>query len=333
MGAAWVTLVMYLLQITIPGTAKLCWPTPQVLKDMLPWRKGQVDVQPRFLMSVSDSVESFLFGMTRIFLALVVLTLAWASGSLMSAVGADRLFAAWIVEGIDPELLPTLSFLVSLLMALATGTSWGTMSILFPLILVPTYVSSGGDPTIFYATVAGVLSGSVAGDHMSPISDTTVLSALACDVTLVAHVSTQSPYVLVMCLLSVLFGTIPIGYGAWPNMVGIVLGWAACGLFVYFVCVPVISPTGRWDVFFKYCCGRRHDKDFLEQLTDDCIKKANGETVEMKDEDDILDTLMKEADGADLDEDGPTEPPKEVDVAEESPLPDNDKAKDDEIEA
>ena len=104
-------------------------------------------------------------------------------------------------------------------MALATGTSWGTMTILFPLIMVPTYEVSNGDETIFYATVAGVLSGSVAGDHISPISDTvrlfifvfhilpptnqTVLSALACDCNLLAHVGTQIPYALAMIILSI----------------------------------------------------------------------------------------------------------------------------------
>jgi hypothetical protein len=73
MGAAWVTIVLYLVQLTIPGTGKLVLPTPRVLHDMLPWRKEQVEVQPRFLMSVPDSVEAFLFGMSRIFLALIVL--------------------------------------------------------------------------------------------------------------------------------------------------------------------------------------------------------------------------------------------------------------------
>jgi Na+/H+ antiporter family len=295
---------------------------------MLPWRKDQVGTQPRFLMTVFESVESFLFGMSRIFLALVVLTLAWASGTLMSAVGCDRLFAAWIVGGIPAELLPTLSFVVSLLMALATGTSWGTMSILFPLILLPTYIASSGDPLIFYSVVAGVLSGSVAGDHMSPISDTTVLSALACDVTLVAHVTTQAPYVLVTVLFSIIFGTLPIGYDAWPNMVGIALGWVVILGFAYAVCVPVISATGRWDPFFKFCCGRQHDREFIETLTADCIKKFNGETVEMKSaEDELLEDIDdlgkdKVADnGADdvesSEEDKPVEESPMVAVSEE----------------
>lgn len=147
--------------------------------------------KPRSLMSIHDSVEAFLFGMGRIFPALIVLTLAWASGALMTTVGADRLFSKWITEGVAASILPTLSFIISLFMALATGTSWGTMTILFPLLCLPTYVVSEGDPTIFYATVAGILSGSVAGDHMSPISDTTVLSSLSADCKLLAHVLTQ----------------------------------------------------------------------------------------------------------------------------------------------
>lgn len=199
---------------------------------------------------------------------------------MMESIGADRLFAAWIVNGVDPRLLPTLSFIVSLLIALATGTSWGTMAILFPLILVPTYTSSGGNPVIFYSVVAGVLSGSVAGDHMSPISDTTVITALACDITLVAHVVTQAPYVLWMVLFCIIFGTLPIGYDVWPNMVGIALGWVCSGLFVWLICVPIISPTGRWDIFTKYCCGR--GDAYLKELSEDCIKKANGETVELR---------------------------------------------------
>jgi len=324
MGAAWIAMVLYLMQITMPGTGTLVWPTPSVLYDMLPWRSEQVEVQPRFLMSVGESIEAFLFGMSRIFLALIVLTLAWASGDVMSAVGCDRLFAAWISEGVDPRLLPTISFIVSMLMALATGTSWGTMSILFPLILVPTYFSSGGNELIFYSTVAGVLSGSVAGDHMSPISDTTVLSALACDVTLVAHVTTQAPYVLVMVLISIVFGTIPIGYDAWPNMVGIALGWVCSLVFVYVVCVPIISPTGRWDPSFKFCCGRNHDPEFLEQLTNDTIKKYNGEVVEMKEEGDVLndaDELTKEkaeTEGGEVEKSDEPSPVEESPAAQDS---------------
>jgi lipoprotein signal peptidase len=66
--------------------------------------------------------------MAHVFPAAIVLTLAWASGTIMGAVGTDRMFAAWITDGIAYESLPTLSFVISFFVALATGTSWGTMA-------------------------------------------------------------------------------------------------------------------------------------------------------------------------------------------------------------
>jgi len=248
MAAANITTIFYAVQIVKNGEfAMPTWPIIQELfskntppmEELIPAGAEEVEGEEytkmvpasqemvskaRPLMSVYDSVEAFLFGMSRIFPALIVLTLAWASGAMMVSVGADRLFSRWIVGGVPADALPTLSFIISLFMALATGTSWGTMTILFPLICLPTYTVSNGDPIIFYSTVAGILSGSVAGDHVSPISDTTVLSALASDCDLLAHVITQAPYAVMMAILAILFGTLPIGRDAWPNIVGILLG-------------------------------------------------------------------------------------------------------------
>ncbi len=223
----------------------------------------------------------------------------------MVAVGADRLFSAIITNGIEAKWLPTLSFVISLFMALATGknifnkrrflvyhclrthhcisftgTSWGTMSILFPLILIPTYDAAGGDETIFYAVTAGVLSGSVAGDHVSPISDTTVLSALACDCDLLAHVNTQAPYAAVVSVIAILLGTIPIGFDAWPNIVGLLLGWGVIVAFIYLVCVPVISQSGKYDIMTElYMKVRRGDDSPLAILKEDTAKAFSGELI------------------------------------------------------
>lgn len=109
---------------------------------------------------------------------LVVLILAWSSGSIMKGVGLNRLFGAILTNpDFDYTLLPTISFVISLLITFATGTSFGTMSIMFPLIMAPSYAASNGDPIIFYAVAASILAGAVAGDHASPISDTTVLAS------------------------------------------------------------------------------------------------------------------------------------------------------------
>merc|ERR1712029_555719 len=72
------------------------------------------------------------------------------------------------------------------------------------------------------------------------------------------------------------FGYIPVGYSAYPNAVGMLLGFASSALLVYFFCVPIISPTGRWDPITMLCCAR---SDELQELQSDCIKKANGETL------------------------------------------------------
>lgn len=152
------------------------------------------------------------------------------------------------------------------------------MSILFPLICVPTYEASGGDPLIFYSTVAGILSGSVAGDHCSPISDTTVLSALATECGLMNHVGTQAPYAIIIIILSVLVGTVPIGFDAWPNIIGILLGFVLILAFVYLFCKPVLSPTGAWDPFTALYVKFSKD-ELLEQLAQDTIRAANGEDL------------------------------------------------------
>ena len=264
------------------------------------------DAKP--LLSLPIAVDSFIYGMGRIFPALIVLNLAWAVGSIMVDVGADRLFSRWIVGGINPESLPTLSFLISFLMALATGTSWGTMSILFPLLLVPTYEASNGNEIIFYSTVAGVLSGSVAGDHVSPISDTTVLSALACDCQLLRHVVTQTPYVVVVVILSTLVGTLPIGAEAWPNIIGILIGCVIVALFSYFICVPVASPTGRYDIITELTLRVFPNIELLE-LRENTKKFYAGEVLPVVGEKDITNDLLN----AKMDDDDNDDPKKSLD--------------------
>lgn len=164
------TIIFYQLQPVKNGSFVI--PDMDFLKGWMFGQAEEGEPKPKMVMSIYDCVESFLYGMGRIFPALIVLTLAWATGSVMTDVGVDRLFAKWIVGGISASALPTLSFLISLFMALATGTSWGTMSILFPILTVSSaraIAEAGGDNVQFYAVVAGILSGSVAGDHLSPI--------------------------------------------------------------------------------------------------------------------------------------------------------------------
>ena len=116
--------------------------------------------------------------------------------------------------------LPTTSFLLAAGVAFSTGTSFGTMGILLPMIvsLSAAVVAANrgtcepGDP-VFLCSIAGILAGSIFGDHCSPISDTTVLSSQSSGCDHMLHVWTQLPYALTLAAASVVLGTIPIGFG------------------------------------------------------------------------------------------------------------------------
>ncbi len=118
------------------------------------------------------------------------------------------------------RLMPTIVFLLAAVLSFATGTSFGTMGILMPMTVTLScnlLMSQQGtiDPTnpILLASVASVLSGAVFGDHCSPISDTTILSSQASGCDHMAHVMTQLPYALLVGGVTVVLGTLPIGWG------------------------------------------------------------------------------------------------------------------------
>jgi Na+/H+ antiporter NhaC len=157
--------------------------------------------------------------------ALIILWLAWA---LSAMTDQDKLgtavYLGQLLEGrVTPAWLPTAVFVMSSLVAFATGTSWGTMGILMPLVIRIAWqvLSAGGHPVhaddpLLLATVGSVLAGAIFGDHCSPISDTTILSSHASGCDHVEHVRTQMPYALLGAVVAILLGTLPIGYGASP---------------------------------------------------------------------------------------------------------------------
>jgi len=101
--------------------------------------------------------------------------------------------------------------------AFATGTSWGTMAILMPL-AIPLAVSLGatGEMHLIYASLGAVLTGSVFGDHVSPISDTTIMSSMASASDHIDHVKTQLPYALTAAGIALFLGYLPAGFGVSP---------------------------------------------------------------------------------------------------------------------
>jgi len=115
--------------------------------------------------------------------------------------------------------LPTIIFVLAGVIAFCTGSSYGTMGILTPMVIPLAFAAiDPGDGAIsqspiFLACLASVLAGAIFGDHCSPISDTTILSSQASGCDHLAHVKTQMPYALLAGGVSILLGTIGIGFG------------------------------------------------------------------------------------------------------------------------
>jgi len=131
-------------------------------------------------------------GAKKLFSIAMILLFAFAIGKVTSELNTGLYLASLASENLDIKLLAAVIFLLSSVMAFATGTSWGTFSIMIP-VAVPMAV--GMDANVALA-IGAVISGGVFGDHCSPISDTTIISSLAADCEVIEHVKTQLPYAL-----------------------------------------------------------------------------------------------------------------------------------------
>ncbi len=176
------------------------------------------------LLSLADAVESIIQGFKTMLPAIMILTLAWSVALITEHLHtADFISGLLIDASLSPYLIPVITFIISALVSFSTGSSWGTMAILYPLILPSGWLvaeSSGLDYdttlSIFHNIAAAVLTGSVLGDHCSPISDTTILSSLASSCPHIEHVRTQLPYALTTGVVAIFIGTIPASYGISP---------------------------------------------------------------------------------------------------------------------
>lgn len=132
--------------------------------------------------------------------AALILILAWMVSNAIQDLGTGDLIAE-VVSGssIAASLMPLILFVIAGAMAFATGTSWGSFGILLP-IAIP--IAFATDPTFLPAIIAAVLGGAVFGDHSSPVSDTTVLSATGARSTLHSHFISQLPYALIGALIA-----------------------------------------------------------------------------------------------------------------------------------
>ena len=151
---------------------------------------------PRRVLSFTKCMDGAVNGMKLMLPANIILVLAWT----LSGICRDLLMSAQYVEGLVTsfggdvmQLFPFICFAAACVLSFATGASWATFGILVP-ILVP--IAYAVDPSMVFVVLGAVLAGSVFGDHSSPISDTSVLSAASSGCPVMEHAATQLPYAL-----------------------------------------------------------------------------------------------------------------------------------------
>ena len=190
------------------------------------------------LFSLANGILAWLDGAASLLPTIVILILAWALAGEVEELGTVYFVVDAIQAGIPKLLVPTLIFLVCCVISFAAG-SYGCMFMVMPM-AIPIVAALGGiaeNPTadpFLLSCVAAVLSGSIFGDHCSPMTDCTILAALGAGCETMDHVRTQMPYALTVAAASVLCGTLltSLGVSVW---LALALGIAAMGLVVRIV--------------------------------------------------------------------------------------------------
>ena len=165
----------------------------------------------RRAMSFTELMDCLPEGFKQMVPAILILCLAWTIGDVTKGLGAPE-FVAGIVKNLSGSLyalLPAVVFIIAAFLGFATGTSWGTFSILLPIVIP---VFSGGTPAVdltvgdlnnnlLMISIAATLGGAVMGDHCSPISDTTIMASSGAQCYHLNHVATQLPYAMTVAVV------------------------------------------------------------------------------------------------------------------------------------
>jgi Na+/H+ antiporter NhaC len=180
------------------------------------------------LLDVEKMLEGMMKGMHTMFDGLIILVMAWSLSALTAELQTADYLVSVFNDSLNPYWLPAIIFVLAGITSFSTGSSWGTMGILMPLVVPLTWElgKASGLPfdvthELIYGSVASVLAGSVWGDHCSPISDTTILSSIASQCDHIEHVRTQLPYAMVVGGLSIvsLISTSVLELPFWLNYV------------------------------------------------------------------------------------------------------------------
>ena len=160
---------------------------------------------PRRVIGFKDFMNSVPEGGKLMMPAILILVLAWTLKGMTDALGIGEFVRNSInLSAGLVHFIPLIIFCIAIFIAFSSGTSWGTFAILVPIVI---NMFAESDQTMMIIAVSSVLAGAVCGDHLSPISDTTIMSSSGAQSNHINHVRTQMQYafvVIAMCVVGYL---------------------------------------------------------------------------------------------------------------------------------
>ena len=203
----------------------------------------------RRVISFRDCMEAFPEGFKAMVPAIMILCCAWTLKSMTDSLGA-KVFISDLINGPAAGLwnfLPAIIFVIAIILAFSTGTSWGTFGILIPIVLAAIPGSS-----MTTVAVSACMAGAVCGDHCSPISDTTIMASAGAQCNHVTHVNTQLPYALLVAAVSfVAYALAPFVGTAWIALPVAIFLMLATLFFLRLVLRGAIPETAIPVIFRK----------------------------------------------------------------------------------
>ena len=165
---------------------------------------------PRRIMTFQKFMESLAEGFKLMIPSILILVFAWSlkgvGDALQISAFVENTLGGSVTNGV---IIPMVMFMIAIFLAFSTGSSWGTFAILIPI--VTAIFSGGGNMEMMVISISAVLAGAVCGDHVSPISDTTIMSSAGAQCHHIDHVSTQMQYAIVVAVVCV-FGYLIAGF-------------------------------------------------------------------------------------------------------------------------
>ncbi|GMF14525.1 unnamed protein product [Phytophthora lilii] len=163
------------------------------------------------IITLNEATKAWMEGVKDILDPTLILTLAWALGSVIGEVSTAPYIASVVGDSIPKQFLPAIACLLCYVVSFAVGSAFGTMAIMFPIIAPLSWSISGGDAENLRQCFGSILGGSVFGNTCSPIADTSILASLSAHVPLENHVRSILPYAVLVAIVSVVGGSLPIG--------------------------------------------------------------------------------------------------------------------------